>query len=391
MSSKKYFHSTIFQSSITQSLLALFIVTLCSFLCAFAQNETGTRNIGGYETMLKSRGKWYDSTTAMFQHQFPIIRSIPPLSITMPFNVLLSYIYTDSLLRFANGKTLKNRVSTWNTLNDTLKWMVYADYTMSDFNPIIYSQYWEETANWRISNSSIRTTNQFDTLPKFAGKYNASFNSIKPTLDVKIAEVLPNQSEAQAIMSLLTCNYILKIKVIAIDSMIDKLSANSFPGSYYYRVTAIVYDTIKGKVLPPQPSESSIRKNEKVLTTSGEQLIQFGYTNRAYHSLGVVGHEGIHRYSEPDSAFLRENGIDFSMKLDQDAIVFLNYFDNIIDITNDYFDLCLNPLASLNALPIIDGNVRDVNKVWSSSLLMDYSSWKNRANELITKILTRNY
>jgi len=364
---------------------------LLSASVSLAQNETGTRNISAYENMLKGRGKWYDSTTAMYQHQFPIIRSIPPLSITMPFNVLLSYIYTDSLLRFANGKTLKNRISAWNTLNDTLKWMVYADYTMSDYNPIIYSQYWEETANWRISNSSIRTTYPGDTLPKLTGKYNASFNSIKPILDVKTAEVMPNQSEAQAIMSLLTCNYILKIKVIAIDSMIDKLSSNSFPGSYYYRVTAIVYDTIKGKVLPPQPSESSIRKNEKVLTTSEDHLIQFGYTNRAYHSLGVVGHEGIHRYSEPDSAFLSGAGIDFSMKLNQEAVVFLSFFNNKIDYQSDYYDLSLNPLASLNALPIIEGNIRDVNKVWSNSLLMDYSSWKNRANELITKILTRNY
>jgi hypothetical protein len=374
------------------ALLTMLIITCMvgSTSSLYSQNETGTRNISVYEEMLKARHKWYDTSTIMYQYQFPIITSIPPLSISMPFNVLLSYIYTDSLLRFAHSRPLMKRISAWNSLNDTLKWMAYGDYVMSDYNPIVFKQYKQETLNWQIVNTDIRSNSKFDTLPDIVGKYNAVYSDIKSLLDIKIAEVLPD-SDARAIMSLLTCDYILKIKVISIDSMIDKLSSGSFPGSYYYRVTAIVYDTIKGKVLPPPPTNETFAKHEKLLDTSNEHLIQFGYTNRAYHSLGFVGNEGKQSYTEADTAFTRGSSNVFSMKVDQEAVVFLSYFNNVIDYQHDYFDLSLDPLASLNALPIIDGYVRDVNKVWSQDLMTSYPSWKSHVNTLITKILTRNY
>lgn len=366
------------------------MVGLFNFSVVSAQNETGTRNISAYEDMLKGRKKWFDTSTIMYQYQFPIIRSIPPLSISMPYNVLLGYIYTDSLLRFAPRKTLRSRIAAWTSLNDTLKWMVYGDYVMSDYNPIIFKQYKQETSNWQITGTALRSNSPYDTLPTVVGKYMTVYNDIKPQLDMKISQVLPD-SDSKAILSLLTSDYILKVKVIAIDSMIDKLSSGSFPGSYYYRVTAIVYDTIKGKVLPPAPIDSQYRKNGSKILETENRLIQFGYTKRAYHSLGVTGHGGVHRYTEPDSAFLGGSGIDFSMKPEQEAIVFLSYFNNLVDSQNDYFDLSLDPLASLNALPIIDGNVRDVNKVWSPNLLMSYSSWKTKVGLYKSKILNLTY
>lgn len=374
-----------FRLAIILSLIALFVTEV------YAQNESGTRDISAYEAMLKVRKKWYDTSTMMYQHQFPIIRSIPPLSTTMPYNVLLSYIYADSLLRFAPRATLKNRISAWTSLNDTLKWMAYGDYVMCDYNPIIFRQYKQETVNWQQANASVRSTNAGDTLPVITGKYKSSYNVIKPLMDTKIAQALPDQSASKAIMSLLTCDYILKIKILSIDSMPDKLSAESFPGAYYYRVTASVLDTIKGKVLPLAPAESRRTNNEKPLGASSVPIIQFGYTSRAYHSLDVVGSNGIYRYSEPDSAFLTGEGIEFSMKKDQEAVVFLSYFNTLIDYQHDYFDLSLDPLASLNALPVIEGDVRDINKVWSANLLSSYASWKSSINALITKILSRNY
>ena len=367
----------------------LLVTVLLNCSITFAQNETGTRNISTYENMLKARKKWFDTSTVMYQYQFPIIRSIPPLSISMPYNALLSYIYTDSLLRFATRSALKSRISAWTSPNDTLKWMAYADYVMSDYNPIIFRQYQQETVNWQITGTALRSNSPYDTLPALTGRYKTLYNEIKPLLDMKIAEVLPD-SDSRAIMSLLTCEYILKIKVISIDSMIDKLSSHSFPGSYYYRVTAIVYDTIKGKVLPPAPIDSEYSKNGSKILEPSNRLIQFGYTKRAYNSLGVSGNEK-YRYSEPDTAFLSGTGYAFSMKPNQEAIVFLSYFNNLIDAQNDYFDLSLDPLASLNALPIIDGYVRDVNKVWSQNLLMSYSSWKAKVDLFKSKILNRTY
>jgi hypothetical protein len=360
-----------------------------------AQNESGMRNyLAPYETSLRLQRRWFDSITDMNQHRFPIIRSVPPLSTSMPFNVLLSYIYTDSLLRFAPRKAIRNRISSWTSLNDTLRWMAYGDYVMSDYNPILFCQYRQETSNLRENNTSpnrMKSLGSTDTLPPYSGKYKSTYDVIKPNLELKLAQLLPNQSESKAMMSLLACDYILKIKVLSIDSMPDKLMSSSFPGSYYYYVTAMVLDTIKGKVLPPSSLDLA-KKSESTHQTGNATIIRFGYTDRLYNSLGVVENEGIHRYSNADSAFIKNGDLyTFSMKSNQEAIVFLSYFNYIFDYQNDYYDLSLDALASFGALPIIDGNVRDVNKVWSSNLLSPYTAWKSNVNTFINKILTRNY
>jgi len=362
----------------------------------YAQNESGTRYyLAPYETSLRSQRRWFDSTTDMNQHRFPIIRSVPPLSTAMPLNVLLSYIYTDSLLRFAPKRSIKNRISSWTSLNDTLRWMAYGDYVMNDYNPILFRQYRQETSNLKETNTGpnrIKRIGSTDTLPPYSGKYKSTYNDINPHLELAIANLLPDKSESKAMMSLLTCDYILRIKVLSIDSMLDKLSGSSWPGSYYYYVTAMVLDTIKGKVLPPFFSNNLGKKSENTLQTSNAILLKFGYIDRIYHSLGVVGNEGVHRYSTADSAFTKNgDSYIFSMKPNQEAIVFLSYCNYFRDFQNDYYDLSLNSLASFAALPIIDGNVRDVNKVWSSNLLSPYSTWKSNINAFITKILTRNY
>ncbi len=363
----------------------------------YAQNESGTRHyLAPYETSLRSQRRWFDSTTDMNQHRFPIIRSVPPLSTAMPLNVLLSYIYTDSLLRFAPKRSIKKRISSWTSLNDTLRWMAYGDYVMNDYNPILFRQYRQETSNLEETNTGpnrMKGIGSTDTLPPYSGKYKSTYNDINPRLELAIANLLPDKSDSKAMMSLLACDYILRIKVLSIDSMLDKLSAGSFPGSNYYYVTAMVFDTIKGKVLPPYSYSNNLgKKSENTHQTSNATLLKFGYIPQHYHSLGVVGNEGIHRYSTADSAFTKNgDSYMFSMKPNQEAIVFLSYFNYLCDSQNDYYDLSLDALASLGALPIIDGNVRDVNKVWSSNLLSPYSTWKSNVNAFITKILTRNY
>lgn len=46
----------------------------------------------------------------MFQVKYPIIQSIPPISSDMPIDVILSYIYTDSLVRFFEKGTRKKSI-----------------------------------------------------------------------------------------------------------------------------------------------------------------------------------------------------------------------------------------------------------------------------------------
>ncbi|MFZ1571868.1 MAG: hypothetical protein WAT89_03935, partial [Candidatus Kapaibacterium sp.] len=109
---------------------------------SFAQNETGTRPLT--KDCGQFRKIWYDSTNSMFQVKYPIIQSIPPISSDMPIDVILSYIYTDSLVRFFEKGTRK-KINSWTTMNDTLKSSVVALYKMVDYNPMIFRQYDGET------------------------------------------------------------------------------------------------------------------------------------------------------------------------------------------------------------------------------------------------------
>ncbi len=154
--------------SIKQSfhtLTSISIVKLCIIVCvggllsasvSFAQNETGTRNLN--DTLFKATHSWYDSTTAMFQHQFPIIRSIPPLNTSMPLDVLISYIYLDSLLRSPLASTLEQRLESWTTLNDTLTYAAKCMCTLIDYNPIIFNQYTNEVGLQTGSDSGLIIT-----------------------------------------------------------------------------------------------------------------------------------------------------------------------------------------------------------------------------------------
>lgn len=79
------------------------------------------------------------------------------------------------------------------------------------------------------------------------------------------------------------------------------------------------------------------------------------------------------------------------MRVGQEAVVFLTYDDWLIDATHDYFALKIEPIASVGALPIIDGRVRDVNRIWSNDLLMEYDAWRRRFFQIRDKILSGTY
>ncbi len=87
---------------------------------------------------------------------------------------------------------------------------------------------------------------------------------------------------------------------------------------------------------------------------------------------------------------MQANG-GFQMQVGQEALVFLTHSGQRYDSTNDYFDLNVDPRASYGALPIINGQVRDVNHIWSNQTMISYDDWKARVYELRNKILTGKY
>lgn len=345
---------------------------LCvAFQTASAQNESGRRSINKERFQPRN---WYDNTTAMYQLQYPILRSLPPLSSSMPYDILLSYIYLDSMARFDTARFAAQYIDRWQAMSDTLKGMLTYYYKVVDYNPIIFNQY--------ISEVSLKRDY----------KYRASLREITEKLRSAFMRAAPNKRERLAIYSLLYPDYILRVKVNRIDSMLFK----PFPSTvtpYQFQVTAVVLDTIKGHVISTCNDQYRAQNRDGkplILAEGPNPCIHFTYTHAAYTH---PSEDPQPPYRERDSEFIipgTDNG-GFGMKVGQEAIVFLSHRRQLYDSTHDYFDLDVVMDASYNALPIIDGQVRDVNRVWSDDLLMDYTSWINRVMYLRDKILWGNY
>lgn len=349
--------------------LLLIVGTSLFTSSAKAQNETGWRQLN--EQAFKGFKYWYDSTTSMYQTRFPIIRNIPPLSSGMPFDIMFSYIVADSICRFAPQKDVTNLLNSWTSMNDTLRYAAKYLYRMMDYNPVIFRQYQDQIMLLR-------------NMP-----FKTSFYSTKDEIQRKFAKFVPPQ-EKNAVTTVLGAEYILRVQVVKIDSMPDKLDA----GTLRYRVTAKVLDTLKGRAYQSAPCNSG---HAILDDASPYPCLYFQYTDDNYFeasgSIGLMAGDAEHEpwpYNVQDSAFMRARN-QFAMKPGQDAIVFLYYDSQKFDHEYDYYDLLLAPMYSYNALPIINGQVRDVNKVWSNNLLMNYSDWKQRFEQIRNNILNASY
>ncbi|MEP7218197.1 MAG: hypothetical protein ABI876_04740 [Bacteroidota bacterium] len=329
----------------------------------FAQNESGVRpiNKGAFQKL----GFWYDSSTAVFQIRYPIIRNIPPISTGQPFQILLDYIYLDSALRVGGGGALDKRVKAWTSLNDTMTSILQGFYQMVDYNPIIFSQYLYETS-----------LNRYKT----AGIWG------KEALLDKFLQVTKTMPTSRAYYSALLAEYVLRVQVVSIDSAFQKQTPLGYK---CYRVTARILDTLKGKVFAAVPCELPGVKGTPNQTLSECWRMQFQYTPLNYSAVGSNS-EDPYLYPERDSAFMNGRG-EFRMSVGQEVVVFLSQVDGRVDSSYDYLDLGVEPRASYNALPIIDGNVRDLNHVWSGSTILPYEEWKGKFMEIRNGILTRSY
>lgn len=371
-------------------LFSVFVIVFLNCLCLYGQNETGTRYIN--QAGFKSWGYWYDSTTAVFQEQFPIIRSIPPLSTSMPINILFSYIYLDSLLRFGPSTQVEKRISKWTAINDTMTSMMSVLYMMKDYNPIIFNQYMDEVglngkSYYNVGMGIRDTLNNSNTslIPPPSnpptGKYTNSLTSVVNKLLSRWFALSPNKNEELAIYSLIKSDYILRVRVLSIDSALNKNSPLHYNR---YRVTAEVLDTIKGKVFHTLPQYSAKKKT----ILENFPIMQFGYTPLIYPEF-TEWSSGSVWFDKRDEAFTGLNG-EFTMKSGQEAVVFIVFHNGKVDYQNDYYDISLDASCSNAALPIIDNQVRDNNHVWSPTSL-DYDAFKNRLFELINKIMTGKF
>lgn len=351
-------------------LIPLALLTV-AFSClpsvAPAQNETGTRHLK--KENFQFMRYWYDSTTAVYQVRYPIIRNIPPISPSMPLDIMLSYVIADSICRFAPQKEITAIMKGWTSMNDTLRYAAKFLYRMMDYNPIIFRQYQDQVMLLR---GSPFTTYLVDVKNGIRKRY---MNLVPP-------------AEKNAVRTLLGAEYILRVKVLAIDSLPDKISTGM-----RYRVTAKVLDTLKGQVFQAAPCSETAQ----TILENDTPCLHFQYGIHNYFTPGqttamlAAGAEyEPWPYLYQDSAFMRARDV-FAMTVGQEAVIFLEHTTQRFDYEADYYDLELSPVYSYNALPIIDGQVRDINHVWSSNLWTSYTDWKHRATEIRDKILNTSY
>ncbi len=355
-------------------LLAAVVLLLLGHGRLTAQNESGRRNINK-EAFQRMR-YWYESY--LYETQYPIIRSLPPLSITMPWDIMASYIYMDSLARFDSLNLTEKTLNNWRyerTVNDTLRGMAKYIYKMSDYDPNIFTQYIDEVGLNRGT------------------RYTASLRTVIAQVGNTIFDALPSTEHRAGLLALLESSNILRIKVRSIDSMPTHSSSRS--AKYLYQVTADVLDTLKGQVFVscPQVQQSFQQKTNSTARplANSPVCIQFVYINGLYFNPRNIpsGAPELYTARDPEFAFGRDSL--FTMKVGQEAVIFVRHNGGLVDSTHDYYHIRLEERASFGALPIINGQVRDINHIWSSELMLSYEEWKTQFMMLRNRLLSGAY
>ncbi len=349
------------------------------FSAAQAQNETGSRAMD--KSTLQQWHYWYDSSTVRYHVGYPVLRSLPPLNTMMPWDIMAAYIYMDSLARFDFDRTADRRLDQLreeynftdppHTFSDTLKQAASYLYRLVDYNPVIFNQYLEEVGL------------------KYGSRYRADLRIIAAKVGVVVYEGLTDASRRVGMLALLEADYILRVRVRSVDSM----PVPTTEGMYCYRVTADVLDTLKGRVFP-SCNESAFNVGNEADSRTGLSVpscMQFVYVDHLFSDPNHGPSGGPNLYYARDPEFARGDDSLFAMRSGQEAIVFIAHHDWLMDSTHDYYHLRLERRASMGVLPIMDGQVRDINRVWSDDVMLDYGEWRRRLMVLRDRLLSGIY
>ncbi len=340
----------------------LYILPLYLLLVLIGTEQSAAQNESGRRTLSRTAFApyWYDSATHKYHLRVPIIRTLPPLSSDMPANVLRSYIHLDSLARFNTNNGFLQSGNAWLEEPELLKKTLASYYTVMDYEPLRYQQYEYETSLKRsLFRSELGGTTTY--LPR-ALTQSASI-----------------QREKDALRAVIFSDYVLRIRVLAVDSM---PTGFAFGSQYVFNVTAEVLDTIKGQRFYTCQEQDGY-KMPNSMATSALPSIYFQYYPSTYEKYSIYDRK-------EDSTFI-EDGRGFAMRPGQEAVAFLNFVEQKFDSTHDAFELFLGPPASDMALPIINGQVRDRNLIWSDNMTIRYADWRLRFIDLRDKILNGTY
>lgn len=350
-------------------LIVLTIVIICT-ISAYSQNEDGVRNVDFLHE---------NPPFSAFHTGVPIIRSIPPLSMSMPLDVLLGYIAMDSLGRFYNdsafravrGKSLYTEFEELKPSNDTLHTFWKYWYQMMDFDPIRFQQYLNEQYLTQNNKYSFRFTYDVAYLLGKSHKLNHPLR--------------------RRIAATLIPDFILKVQVVGIDSMKAPIDSYGDVNKYkFYDIKCIVLDTLKGKIIPQDCESNNLIKNKTEQTVTNNCYFHFVISTNSYPQTRLSSHSVIY-FPKIDSLIFDTEKAIMRVHNGQELIIFVNCINSLYTKTEDYFQIYSSPEASNGVLPIVNGMISDVNKIWSDSTWIPYETWKERYNEVVDIIMNKKY
>lgn len=331
-------------------------------LAADATAQTGAEFRKKNRTRLADSGRWYDPGMPAYRIQYPALRENPAATVGIPRNIRGAYLYLDTLMRSPQVSRMFEKSDIREMKPRSISRLASYLYLVNDFNPVLFSQYADGIE-----------LHQEDT-------YRISLRRFSDAVYRHLREETGERGDA--FYSLLYADYILHVKVHTVEPSFDEGQLET----YFYRVTAEVVDTIKGRYFQPYERPALA----EYVRPWGTSTIQFQYTPENYLQNGEIARERDEEkfpYRHMDPAFITGEG-RFGMTPGQEAIIFLRHEDRLVDTDHDYYYLHLEPWASYNALPVVDGKVRDVNHIWSDSDLLSYGEWRSQFRSLRSRIVS---
>ncbi|MDB5035898.1 MAG: hypothetical protein JWQ98_3139 [Chlorobi bacterium] len=292
-----------------------------------------------------------DAGPQSFRVHYPALVAMPPVASGMPADIREAYLGIDSFLRSAVSADMMRKMASGSADASVINHLTHDLYTVVDYNPGLFIQYADGVELQR------------------GARYVTSLHYLTRTLSDLRRDA--SAHHGNALYSLLYSDYILHVRVISIDSIVDPRDAEY----NQYRVTAEVLDTVKGHTF----------------RAGGASRIQFQYVPGNYPdtAAGSIDRDEMEfPYKLTDPEFTSPHG-RFMMRPGQEAVVFLKHSDHILIQGDDTYTLHLEPFASFNAMPVIDGELRDINHVWNDRTSIQYAEWRSRVTTLRGELLGR--
>lgn len=340
-----------------------------------------------------------EDSLQMFQLKSGYLTAIPPLNSSMPLDVIVAYKQADSIARTAFPSQLKSLVSSIDSFDDTLKQFGRLLYRVVDWNPLLFRQYCRETSFRRIgiSNDTLHYLDSNGTnLDTLSGAppelYRVSLSMGLPSMVSKYLQYMPDSLDKRSIRALLHADFILRVMIDSVDSCRDYLTGDTSQLSF--AIYASVLDTLKGRVFPnlchhanqylqPYQAKQRAKLDQPQPQSSREACNKIRF--ETWHGAYWTGYWAAYPNAfKRDSTFLDTEG-NFVMRPRTECIVFLTLGNQLIDDDFDYYNLDLNTSFSYGVLRVEDGNVIDLNHVWSPTYL-SVLKFKQRFEELVHQI-----